>query len=62
MTALRNRELTARETAKMSEVNIANAFARTISRGLDQEGLKPRVALRKPRMTSRTQKANVGVL
>jgi len=53
MAALRNRILTARDIARMPEVNMKNDSARTISRGLDQEGLKPRVASRKPRMTSK---------
>jgi len=52
MTALRNRRLTARDIARMPEMNMKNASARTISRGLDQEGLKPRVAPGKPRMIS----------
>jgi len=52
MTALRNRRLTARDVAKMPEENMKNTSARTISKGLDQKGLKPQVAPRKPRMTS----------
>jgi len=37
MTALRNRRITVRDIARMPEVNMKNASARTISRGLDQD-------------------------
>jgi len=52
LTSLRNRRLTAKDLANMPEVNVKNVCCQTISKALDRKGLKSRVALRKPRMTS----------
>jgi len=56
MTTLKNRRLTARDIARMPEVNMKNASRWIICRALDEEGLKPRVAPRRPRMTSEHRK------